>query len=112
MARFVRGNIVVVNFPFSDLTQFKKKPSLVLENIAGRDMIFCQITSNSYESLEEVEINNTDFIEGKLKRKSYVRFTKLFTGDDSLINYKVGKINQEKLKQIALKLSHFLSKNL
>jgi mRNA interferase MazF len=47
MARFVRGDIVVVPFPFSDLTQTKRCPALVLTNLPGDDLILCQITSQS-----------------------------------------------------------------
>jgi mRNA interferase MazF len=45
MARFVKGDIVVVPFPFSDLTQAKRRPALVIAELKGNDVILCQITS-------------------------------------------------------------------
>ena len=45
MARFVKGNVVVVPFPFSDLSQAKRRPALVLTSLEGDDLILCQITS-------------------------------------------------------------------
>ena len=45
MARFVKGDVVVVPFPFSDLTQTKRRPALVIANLSGDDLILCQITS-------------------------------------------------------------------
>jgi len=108
MERFVSGDIVVVNFPFSDLTESKKRPALVLKNIAGTDLILCQVTSNSYQSSEEVIITNDFLLEGKLKKPSYVRFTKLFTADESLIQYKLGNVNNNKLTEILNKLHEYL----
>ncbi len=45
MAKFVRDDVVVVPFPFSDLTQTKRRPALVIAPLAGNDVILCQITS-------------------------------------------------------------------
>lgn len=46
MGRFIKGDILVVPFPFSDLSQSKKRPALVIANIEeGNDLILSQITS-------------------------------------------------------------------
>jgi mRNA interferase MazF len=45
MERFVKGDIVVIPFPFSDLSGSKKRPALVLADLQGDDIILCQITS-------------------------------------------------------------------
>ena len=45
MGGFVKGDIVVLNFPFSDLSGTKRRPALVLADLAGNDIILCQITS-------------------------------------------------------------------
>jgi len=45
MARFVKGDVVVIPFPFSDLSQAKRRPALVLAELEGNDRILCQITS-------------------------------------------------------------------
>jgi len=42
MERFVRGDVVVVPFPFSDLTQAKRRPALVIAELEGNDLILCQ----------------------------------------------------------------------
>ena len=47
MAKFVKGDVVVVPFPFSDLTQAKRRPALVLAQLEGDDVILCQITSKT-----------------------------------------------------------------
>jgi hypothetical protein len=45
MEKFVKGYVVVIPFPFSDLSASKKRPALVVSNITGDDIILCQITS-------------------------------------------------------------------
>jgi hypothetical protein len=44
MAKFVVGDVVIVPFPFSDLTQTKRRPALVVAGLSGEDLILCQIT--------------------------------------------------------------------
>lgn len=45
MARFVVSDVVIVPFPFSDLSDAKWRPALVLATLMGNDLILCQITS-------------------------------------------------------------------
>ncbi|MDD4251425.1 MAG: type II toxin-antitoxin system PemK/MazF family toxin [Candidatus ainarchaeum sp.] len=63
MEEFVKGNIVIIKFPFSNLN-FKKRPALVLVNLLGDDLILCQITST--KRINSIEIKDSDFENGKL----------------------------------------------
>lgn len=45
MGKFVKGDIVIVPFPFSDLSSSKKRPAMVISDLKGDDIILCQITS-------------------------------------------------------------------
>ena len=45
MAKFVNGDVVVFPFPFSNLSQAKRRPALVVVDLEGDDIILCQITS-------------------------------------------------------------------
>lgn len=41
MAKFVKGDVVVIPFPFSDLSQSKRRPALVLTTLEGDVMPSC-----------------------------------------------------------------------
>lgn len=50
MATFVKGDVVVVPFPFSDLTRAKRRPALVVAELEGDDLILCQITGRQVKA--------------------------------------------------------------
>ena len=104
MERFIKGDIVVIPFPFSDLSQSKKRPALVITTLEGVDVILAQITSKNKYDKYAIEITEEDFIEGGLKVNSNVRANKLFTASKELILYKVGRINQEKIEEVINKI--------
>jgi mRNA interferase MazF len=47
MAGFVKGDVVVIPFPFSDLSGSKRRPALVLADLRGNDIILCQLQVNT-----------------------------------------------------------------
>ena len=100
MERFIKGDIVVIPFPFSDLTGAKKRPALVITNLKGEDLILCQITSKKVRDEYAITITEEDFEEGGVKQESNVRPNKIFTADRSIILYKAGKLKREKVENI------------
>jgi len=108
MERLVRGDIVVIEFPFSDLKNSKKRPVLILKIPHGEDLIALQITGTSYEKNMETELNKNDFKKGFLKRESFVRIDKVASIEKSLINYKIGSLKKEKFEEIIEKFTNFI----
>jgi len=100
MERFVKGNVVVVPFPFSDLTQAKRRPALIIAELEGNDLILCQITSQSIRDRYAVSIDDDKFETGALRQKSNVRPNRIFTADRHIILYRVGHLKPEKVDQI------------
>ena len=47
MGRFVKGDVVVIPFTFTDLSGSKKRPAFVVADLPGDDIIVCQITSKA-----------------------------------------------------------------
>ena len=100
MARFVAGDVVVVPFPFSDLSRAKRRPVLVIASSQGDDLILCQITSQIRRDPYAISLTAQDFSVGSLKQASFVRPDKLFTLDASIILYSAGHVANEKLEAI------------
>jgi mRNA interferase MazF len=61
MGKFVKGEVVVVPFPFSDLSNTKRRPALVIASLAGDDVILCQITSKSISDDYSIPLELGDF---------------------------------------------------
>ncbi len=108
MERFVSGDVVIVEFPFSDLSATKKRPALVVQELQGADVLLVQITHKSHYPAEEIKMLQTDIKNGKLKQESYLRYTKLFTIDRSLIQYRAGTVTLPKLQAIKQKIAQFI----
>ncbi len=108
MERFVRGDVVIINFPFSNLLRLKRRPALILKIPKGDDVIVSQITGKSYEYPVEIIIDKNDFKYGELRVTSYLRIDKIFSLEKSLIAYKIGSLKQEKFDLILNEICDFL----
>jgi mRNA interferase MazF len=100
MAKFVKGDIVVIPFPFSDLSGSKKRPAFVLADLPGSDIILCQITSRFRKDKFSVEISQSDFMVGGLPVLSYIRPNRIFTADKNIILRKAGTMKLSFTKNI------------
>jgi mRNA interferase MazF len=100
MGTFTAGQVVIVHFPFSDLTASKLRPAVVLAEAGRGDWILCQITSKSYSDSRAVPLDAADFAQGSLRLASYVRPGKLFTANVSLIANQVGALQSGKFSAI------------
>ena len=97
MEHIVKGSVVAIQFPFSDLTSTKLRPALVMAVLERNDLILAQITSKSYSDKNAVKIENVDFREGSLPIVSYIRPGKLFTANASIIRSNKGVLKKGKL---------------
>jgi mRNA interferase MazF len=108
LARFVKGDVVVVPFPFSDLTFAKRRPALVIAELEGDDLILCQITSQQIGDRYTVSIEKKDFETGTLKQKSNVRPNRVFTADRHIVLYLVGHLRPDKVSDIIERIVNIL----
>lgn len=100
MARFVSGDVVVVPFPFTDLSSSKVRPALVLAALTRGDIILCQITSQPAGHPEAVPILATDFAAGGLPRASFALPHRVVTANEACVRRAVGRLNAHKLKTL------------
>lgn len=109
MGRFVKGDIVVVPFPFSDLSSTKKRPAFVVAVLTGEDLILSMITSKQRSDVYSVSLSGADFASGGLRQDSFVRPNRLFTADASIVRYTAGRASPEKTEEIIAKLIAILN---
>lgn len=94
------GSVVLVPFPFSDLSKSKLRPAVVLAEVGRGDRILCQITSNPYGDPLAISLDTAAFAHGELRVTSYARPGKLFTASDELVVADVGMLTAEALTRI------------
>lgn len=95
-----RGAVVLVRFPFSDLSQAKLRPAVVLAQAGRGDQILCQITSKEYGNPKAIQLQQTAFTSGSLHVVSYVRPGKLLTASSDLIARQVAAMKPEIFKAV------------
>jgi mRNA interferase MazF len=106
MERFVKGDVVVIPFPFSDLSNVKKRPALVLANLPGDDLLLCQITSQPHNEATALLLTAAHFISGSLPVSSFIRPTRIFTADKHIIIRKAGTISHTLMDSVT---NHIIS---
>ena len=100
MGTFTAGSVVVVTFPFSDLSHSKLRPAVVLASAGRNDWILCQVTSKPYSDPKALKLTDASFDQGSLRLVSYARPSKLFTANDSIIRAQVGVLNKQTYMEI------------
>ncbi|MCW5852000.1 MAG: type II toxin-antitoxin system PemK/MazF family toxin [Anaerolineae bacterium] len=109
MGAFVKGDVVVTPFPFSNLSAAKKRPALVVATLTGDDVILCQITSQVADRYA-IPLKHTDFVSGGLRQASNIRPNRLFTADSNIILYKAGTVNNSKMREVVALIVQILSR--
>ncbi len=101
MGALATGSVILVRFPFSDLSQSKLRPAVVLADCGRGDWLLCQITSNPYSDPRAIRLTDADFQSGSLHKISFSRPAKLFTAHQSLIAPgEVGVLRESPFNQI------------
>lgn len=109
MAEFIKGDIVVIPFPFSNLSEVKKRPAFVVSELTGDDVILCQITSQTIKDKYSIPLSKNDFVIGNLSVKSNIRPNRIFTADKNIILYKVGNIKENKIREVIHKIIEIIN---
>jgi len=100
MERFVKGDVVIVPFPFSNLSGSKRRPALILAELRGDDIIICQITSRPTDDEFAQTLRSEDFVSGSLPVVSYIRPLRVFTADKHIVFQKIGQITHERMEKV------------
>ena len=94
------GEVVLVPFPFSDLSQSKVRPAVCLADAGRGDWVLCQITSSPFGDAVAVALDAPDFVSGGLLVASFARPGKLFTAHAGLFVRSVGVLSTAALARV------------
>ena len=101
---YKQGEIVLVPFPYSDLSASKRRSALVISNNSYNnqfsDIIVCVITSNLYKDNFSVDLRNDDLETGLLPETSVIKCHKLSTIEQSKIIKRFSKIKKVKFDEV------------
>ncbi len=101
---FKQGDIIIVPFPFSNLSSIKQRPVIVLsktkDNEVSEDIITCGITSNLRGIKHSILIDNSNLEEGKIPKESRVKVDKIFTIEKSIIKKRIARLNKETFEKV------------
>ncbi len=100
MGVFTAGEVVLLDYPFSDLSRSKLRPGLVLASAVRNDWIVCQITSNPRADATAIPLAEPDFLVGELRHSSCVRPGKIFTAHESLIVSTLGVLQPHTFQRV------------
>lgn len=99
-----QGDVVLLEFPFSDLSAAKQRPVLVLSrgsyNATSTDMVVCAMTSNLSSAAHSVLVDSSDMEKGRLVAESRIRADKVFTAAQSLVTKRVGRVKAGVVAQV------------
>lgn len=110
--RYKRGDIVLVPFPFTDLSSSKRRPALVISpdafNDQMADLVVAAITSQITNE-HAVAIDPTDCVDGMLPKASVVKLAKVFTIHSTLVIKKLCALRDGKLAEVLGDVRQFFS---
>jgi mRNA-degrading endonuclease toxin of MazEF toxin-antitoxin module len=112
--RFEQRRILLANVRFSDSSEFKKRPVVIISNETfnneGRDVVCCPITANIKEK-HGISINSKNLEEGQLYKLSRIKSKYPFFLEKNEINKEIGKIDIKTAKQIITDIKELISLN-
>ena len=102
--QYKQREIVLVPFPYSDLSASKKRPVLIVSNDdfnnKFEDVVVCVITSDVYKDIYSLQLRNEDLEMGMLPEQSVVKAHKLFSIHKSKIIRKFSVVNEKYFAEV------------
>lgn len=106
-----QGDIVIINFPFTNLTESKIRPALIISNEtfnSGKNVILLAISTKQGPEIYSTILKNSDLTKGQLNKNSYIKFSNILSIEKHLIIKKVAELKKVKTNLIYEKIASFL----
>jgi mRNA interferase MazF len=99
-----RGEVVLIDWPYSDLTGSKLRPAVVVQadflNALIADTVLVQVTGMTRGAVTEVEIDPTVEPRSGLVRVSYVVCNNLLTADQARVHRRLGELSAAAVQHV------------
>ena len=106
-----QGDIVLVSFPFTDLTSVKRRPAVVVSpnsfNARNEDVVLVAVTSQAARDAATVLVAQSDVMDGALPKESVVRLAKIFTLHSTLVVKRLCRLKPGKRDELLQALQGF-----
>ena len=110
--KYKQKEIVLVPFPYSDLSTIKRRPVLIISNESYNDsfddVIVCAISSNKFKDEFSIDLVNDDLETGSLPEPSVIKVHKLFTIHKSKIVKRFSLLKQEAFLRVTHKFNELI----
>jgi len=105
---FEQGDIVVANIAYSDFSEIKRRPVLVISstefNSNSGNIIALNISSSKIKSKYDSALFNKDLTEGELLLESKIMADFPTTLSKNLVSQKIAKVSEKKLEEVKEKI--------
>lgn len=112
---YKRGDVVLVPFPFTDLTSAKQRPAVVVSpdslNIRRDDLVLAAITSQvpAQPDTDELLLGAAELTDTGLVKPSVIKLGKLVTIHQDLVRRRIGVLPEPQLSHALRQLQWFFS---
>lgn len=104
-----KGAVVLVPFPFTDLSGQKVRPALVISELTDEnDIIVVFISSKVPKKILNIDLKINQDKENNLKAPSLVKCSKIATLDTKIILGELGFFNKQQMERVDEKLKTIL----
>lgn len=105
-----KGDIVLLPFPFSELTEVKVRPAIVIGFTADKykDVIVCAISSVIPKKINDNEIIITSNSRNGLRVDSIIKADRIVTIKKESVIAKIGSLNKDQSSALKNKLKEIL----
>ncbi|MFB2892590.1 type II toxin-antitoxin system PemK/MazF family toxin [Aerosakkonemataceae cyanobacterium BLCC-F50] len=107
MENYQPGEVILLSYPFTDVTGVKLRPVLVLLDTGDNDILVARITTKITHTLYDVQI--LEFQVAGLLKQSVVRLHKVNTVEKSLINRRLGMLESSDWEKVRDKIRQIWS---
>jgi mRNA interferase MazF len=110
---YKQREVVLVPFPYSDLSATKKRPVLIVSNDEYNqrfeDVVVCVITSSQFKDSYSLSLENSHLEMGVLPESSIIKTHKLFTVHKSKIIRKFSLVRNDHFEQVVQRITELIT---